>query len=230
MRSYGQYCSLAKALDLVGDRWTLLIVRELLLRGACRYTDLRNGLPGIATNLLADRLRELEHAGVVTREDAPPPVATILFRLTPRGEELKAALVELGRWGVPLMVEPVADDAFRSHWLAMPVDLFLTDRHPERPPITIEVRTGDEPILIETADGAARTRPGATEHPDAVLTGTPQLILGVLSGKLDLVAAQARGLQFEGDAEALSRVRREAPAPTGVRTTFSEPEARATAH
>src|SRR5215469_16858538 len=103
MRSYGQYCSLAKALDVVGDRWTLLIVRELLLRGACRYTDLRNGLPGIATNLLADRLRELEQADIVSREQAPPPVATTLFRLTERGEELKNVLFELGRWGVPLM-------------------------------------------------------------------------------------------------------------------------------
>ena len=76
MRSYGQYCSVAKALDVIGDRWTLLIVRELLLRGACRYTDLKNGLPGIATNLLADRLRELEAAGIVVREQAAPPVAT----------------------------------------------------------------------------------------------------------------------------------------------------------
>src|SRR5690242_21611800 len=88
MRSYGEYCSLAKALDVVGERWTLLIVRELALRGACRYTDLRNGLPGIASNLLAHRLRELEKAGVITREDAPPPIATTLFRLTPRGEQL----------------------------------------------------------------------------------------------------------------------------------------------
>ena len=85
MRSYGQFCGLAKALDVIGDRWTLLIVRELLIRGACRYTDLRNGLPGIATNLLAERLRELEEAGVIEREEAPPPIATTLFRLTPRG-------------------------------------------------------------------------------------------------------------------------------------------------
>ena len=79
MRSYDEYCAVAKSLDVVGDRWTLLIVRELALQGPCRYTDLRNGLPGIATNLLADRLRELEHAGVVSREEAPPPIATTLF-------------------------------------------------------------------------------------------------------------------------------------------------------
>ena len=81
MRSYDEYCAIAKSLDVVGDRWTLLIVRELALRGACRYTDLRNGLPGIATNLLAERLRELEHAGVVDartrrRRSRPPSSAS----------------------------------------------------------------------------------------------------------------------------------------------------------
>src|SRR5438105_15117334 len=107
MRSYGQYCALARALDVIGDRWALLIVRELLLRGPSRYTDLRDGLPGIATNLLADRLRALEDADIVKREAAPPPVATTLFRLTDRGERLKPAIMELGRWGAPLMREPV---------------------------------------------------------------------------------------------------------------------------
>src|ERR671926_437910 len=112
MRSYGQYCALAKALDVIGDRWSLLIVRELLLRERCRYTDLREGLPGIATNLLADRLRELERAGNVEREDAPPPVATTLFRLTDRGRALRPALRALGRWGAPMLGDDFGDDAF----------------------------------------------------------------------------------------------------------------------
>src|SRR3954451_21819390 len=105
MRSYGQYCAVARALDAIGDRWTLLIVRELLLRGPSRYTDLRNGLPGIATNLLADRLQELERVGVIAREEAPPPFAATLFSLTSRGRDLAAVLRELGRWGLPLMGE-----------------------------------------------------------------------------------------------------------------------------
>src|SRR5271169_1729747 len=118
MRSYGQYCAVAKALDVIGDRWTLLIVRELFLRGPCRYTDLRNGLPGVATNLLADRLRELELAGVVSREEAPPPVATTLFELTPRGRELSPVLDALGSWGISLMGrEASGEDAFRSLWM-----------------------------------------------------------------------------------------------------------------
>ena len=121
MRSYDEYCAAAKALDVVGDRWTLLIVRELALRGPCRYTDVRNGLPGIASNLLSERLRDLEHAGVIVREDAPPPIATTLFRLTPRGEELRPVLDGLVRWGIPLMVEQKPDDAVRSQWLTWAV-------------------------------------------------------------------------------------------------------------
>src|ERR1700712_2773345 len=106
MRSYGQYCAISRSLDLIGDRWTLRIVRELLVRGPSRYTDLQHGLPGIATNLLAGRLRWLEDGGVREGEAPPPPVATTLFRLTPRGEGLRAVLGELVRWGTELMVDP----------------------------------------------------------------------------------------------------------------------------
>ena len=120
MRSYGQYCSIAKALDVVGDRWTLLIVRELLIRGACRYTDLKDGLPGIATNLLADRLRELESAGLIRREEAPPPVATALFHLTDSGASLLPVIEAIARWGIEFMVTPVEGDQFRGHWFAFP--------------------------------------------------------------------------------------------------------------
>src|SRR5712692_509385 len=210
MRSYGEYCALAQALDVIGERWTLLIVRELLVRGPCRYTDLQYGLPGIATNLLADRLRELEEAGVIRREAAPPPVATTLFHLTKRGEELEPVIQALGRWGGPLVARPIGGDAFRSHWLALPIELHLRDRTPGRAPITIEVRTGDQPMLVETVDGSVRARPGHAEHADAVLTGTASLVLCVLTGRLDLAEARTRGLQYEGDPEVLSRVRPQA--------------------
>src|SRR3954452_3373561 len=113
MRSYGQYCSVAKALDLLGERWTLLIVRELLARGACRYTDLRAGLPGIATNLLAERLRELGSAGLFVLEDASPPVATTLFSLTERARALQPLISALGCWGVPLMRDSSPVEQFR---------------------------------------------------------------------------------------------------------------------
>jgi DNA-binding HxlR family transcriptional regulator len=206
MRSYRQYCALAKALDVVGDRWTLLIVRELLIRNGCRYTDLLHGLPGIATNLLADRLRSLEQEGIVRREDAPPPVASTLYHLTPRGEELRPVVHALGRWGGPRLAEAPAGDAFQSHWLAIPAELHLHDRRPEESPVAIEVRTGEEPLLIETVDGVARIWPGRAEHPDAVLAGTPELIVAILTGRLDLPSARARGAHFEGDPKTISRV------------------------
>jgi DNA-binding HxlR family transcriptional regulator len=206
MRSYGQYCSLAKALDVIGDRWSLLIVRELLLRDACRYTDLRDGLPGIATNLLADRLRELERAGVIARRDAPPPIATTLFHLTPRGEQLRPVLRGLMRWGLPLMTEQASDDAVRSHWLAGALDLMLTDRQPDASPVTLELRTGDQPIVITTGDGAIRTRLGPADQPDAALAGPPMAILGLLLGLLALGDAKANGVDVQGDASILDRI------------------------
>lgn len=213
MRSYRQYCALAKGLDAVGDRWSLLIVRELLLRGRCRYTDLLHGLPGIATNMLADRLRDLEAAGIVSREAAPPPIATTLFHLTDRGKELAPVLRAIGRWGASMMGEAGPEDVFRSHWLSYPVEALLTDRAPGGPPVTIEVRTADEPMLIEAAGGKVRARPGTVEHPDAVITGPPDLVLGVLMGRLELAAARRRGLSVKGDAAVLGRLRPRPEAP-----------------
>lgn len=205
MRSYDEYCAIAKSLDVVGDRWTLLIVRELTLRGPSRYTDLRNGLPGIATNLLAERLRELEHAGVVAREEAPPPIATTLFRLTPRGEQLEPVLDGLFRWGLPLMAEQKPDDAVRSHWLAGAIEAMLIDRRPQSSPVAVELQTGDQPILIETRDGGIHTRFGKADNPDATLAGPPKPIMGLLFGFLDLAAAEASGVELQGDFSVLDR-------------------------
>jgi DNA-binding HxlR family transcriptional regulator len=206
MRSYGQYCGLSKALDVVGDRWSLLIVRELLIRDGCRYTDLRNGLPGIATNLLADRLRHLEDAGVIEREEAPPPVATTLFRLTPRGRELETVMMLLGRWGHPLLADAPKGDAFCSHWLVMPARHSLSDHAPDRPPVTLELRAGDEPVSIEAAAGAISAWPGTAENPDAVISGPPRVVIALLRGDMALDQAQGAGLRLDGDARVLYRM------------------------
>ena len=206
VRSYDEYCGLARALDLVGDRWTLLIVRELLIAGACRYTDLQYGLPGIATNLLADRLRQLEDNGIISREAAPPPIATTLFRLTARGRQLESVLEALGRWGGPLLGDISDVGVFRSHWLVLPFRLELSDHAPDQPPVTIEVRTGDGPVTIETADGTIQVRPGPASAPDATVTGPPPLVVGLLLGEFDLDTAVARGVEFAGNPLALRRV------------------------
>ena len=206
MRSYRQYCSIAKALDVVGDRWTLLIVRELLIRGACRYTDLKNGLPGIATNLLSERIRELESAGLIRREDAPPPIAATLFHLTEAGAELEPVLDTLGRWGVRYMGEAAEDDEFQGHWFAFPVSFFLHDRDPDGPRVSIELRTVGSPVVIEVSGGSVHTRLGAAAAPDLVVDGEPQKILALLSGHLTAAEAANLGLRISGDASVLRRV------------------------
>ena len=209
MRSYDEYCSIAKSLDVVGDRWTLLIVRELSLRGASRYTDLRNGLPGIASNLLAERLRELEQAGVIEREEAPPPIATTLFRLTARGEQLRPVLDALFRWGIPLMTEQKPRDAVRSHWLAGALEAMLVDRDPDAPPLALELQTGDQPIAIEARDGLIQTRLGSADSPELTLSGPPNPIMGLLLGLLDLANAKTWGVEHRGDPAVLDRIRGE---------------------
>jgi DNA-binding HxlR family transcriptional regulator len=206
MRSYGQYCSVAKALDVIGDRWTLLIVRELLLRGACRYTDLKNGLPGIATNLLADRIRELEAAGLVRREEAPPPVATTLVHLTEAGAALEPVVKALGWWGLRYMAGPAGADEFRGQWFGYPVEFFLRDHRPDAGPATIELRTGADPAVVEVSGGAVSVRAGTAAHPDLVLTGPPQLINALFTGQLGVADAAVRGLQISGDTGVLDRV------------------------
>jgi DNA-binding HxlR family transcriptional regulator len=226
MRSYGQYCGVAKALDVIGDRWTILIIRELLIRGACRYTDLKNGLPGIATNLLSDRIRELESAGLIRREDAPPPVAATLFQLTEAGQELYPVVDAIGRWGVRYMIEPAEGDEFRGQWFTFPVSYFLRDRDPGGPPVTIELRAASSPVVVEVSGGSARTRLGPAAAPDLVLEGAPQLILALFSGGLTAAEVADLGLEISGDTSVLQRVLPEswsgpgpAPASAQVPTT-----------
>ena len=206
VRTYGHRCALAKALDVIGDRWTLLIVRELLIRGACRYTDLQYGLPGIATNLLAERLDRLTEAGIVSREAAPPPVATTLFRLTERGLQLEPAIAALGVWGAPLLAPASTKDAFRSHWLALPVRATVRDLSPGATQVRLEVRCGSEPIIIETVgDGSVTARVGSVAAPDATLDGPPRIVLGFLTGQLTLASAERKGLKTAGNRRVLRR-------------------------
>lgn len=205
MRSYGQFCGLAKGLDVIGDRWTLLIVRELLIRGPVRYTDLRGGLPGIPTNLLADRLREMEDAGLVRRDIAPAPATAALYALTPRGAALEPVIAAVGRWAAPLLAAPAKDDVFLTHWLVLPARLYLTDRAPRRGPVRIEVRDQDERVTIDATHGVVDARVGAGENPDAVLTGPTPVAWQLLLGKIDLTQARKAGLRIDGRAAAIKR-------------------------
>ncbi len=207
MRTYGQYCSIARALDVVGDRWTLLIVRELLLQGPCRFTDLKNGLPGIAANLLSARLKELEDAGLISREDAPPPVATVLYTLTENGLTLEPVLKAFGLWGLRYMAEERPADAFQARWLAYAPAWFTTDADPGAPPVVIQLLASDEQAVIEVGGGQVRTWIGRAAHPDLVLDGPPRAILGLLTGVIDIDLATSIGLTVRGRRDVLTRLR-----------------------
>jgi DNA-binding HxlR family transcriptional regulator len=201
MRPYHQYCALAKALDIVGDRWTLLMVRELLIR-PCRYGELQDSLPGIASNLLAARLRNLEEAAVVTRTDDGQYV------LTRWGEYLAEPVQALVRWGAPLMNVRDEDDAFQTQWLAHPIEIIFGGIEANRPRFVAEIRAGDQAITMESAEGQVHCRAGSAAAPDLVLTGPPDAIIGLLAGRLDRRGAEEQGVSILGDADTLAELRR----------------------
>ena len=200
MRSYRQYCGLARSLDVVGDRWALLIVRELL-QGPRRYNELLDGLPGIATNLLVERLRSLEQSGVLVRR------ADQAYALTEWGRGLEDALYALGRWAQPLMARPPGDDSFRSHWLAHPIHLLYEGVDRSRPRLTIEVDIGNAPMTIKSAAGRVSVARGRPADPDLVLSGPPDGVVGLLAGRIDGAAARKRGVSVKGDVRQLEKLR-----------------------
>jgi DNA-binding HxlR family transcriptional regulator len=209
MKTYKQACGLAKALDVIGDRWSMLIVRELLIRGACRYTDLKNGLPGVATNLLAERMRELEAAGVVAREDAPAPVAATLFSLTEQGWALEPALLALGQWGATRLDPQATEEAFQAHWMVLPLRLHLKDLRPEEPPVTIAVVADGEALAIEVG-GSVSVALARVARPASTLAGPGREVLALLTGR---PVDSARRPKVTGDLAALARI---IPAPAAV--------------
>lgn len=212
MKSYGHYCGLARALDAVGDRWTLLIVRELLAGGPARYSDLQHGLPGIATNMLGNRLREMEAAGLVMRSESPPPTPATLYQLTPRGEALDQVIAALGQWSAPLMTAPHADDEMRAHWYALPIRFYFEDAHPLADPVTLGIRMriadDQQPLRVEIGKGVVHARTGSIEDADAVITGRPDAVMAVLTGRMNLAMARRRGVGFSGNEAVLRRLRR----------------------
>lgn len=197
-RGYDQYCPIAHALNLVGERWALLVIRELM-RGPKRYTDLATSL-GIGTNILAARLRDLEAGGVVTKRTLPPPAAARVYELTEYGRELKPTLRELAVWGARSLGPPTANDELFPGWLINPVDTILA---PVAPPGRFEFRVGDE--VASLVDGEARS--GSIEDPDVVVEGDPNGMYWMfVDRRLDLVA-------IEGDRELLDRLIDVAPTP-----------------
>jgi DNA-binding HxlR family transcriptional regulator len=197
MRSYGQYCGLARSLEVVGDRWNLLIVRQLLISSA-RYRDLINGLPGIATNLLVDRLRDLESLGVIERRLAGEGSA-VEYSLTPWGAELRRPIESLIAWSTPLMVRGPEGDAFRPEWLALAIPALLGTRVKVRSSATVGLDVGELLALRATRSGfdVGLHEGGAL---DAIIRAEPSYVLGLAAGAITLDDARALGLvEIDGD-------------------------------
>jgi DNA-binding HxlR family transcriptional regulator len=207
VKTYGQYCALARGLDMVGDRWTLLIVRELLSLGECRYSDLQRGLPGIATNLLAQRLREMEEAGLVRRIALPPPVNAVVFALTERGEALHEVVREFVKWGAPLMAAPSPDDTFRSHWLLLPLRGLCRDNDPRGGRVVVRVGTVHDGCDITAQSGVIKVNASHFgEDPHATVTGDPGGLVALFTGQLLIESAGDSGVFIDGDISAVRRV------------------------
>jgi hypothetical protein len=148
----------------------------------------------------------MEAAGLVVREEAPPPIATTLFRLTPRGRDLEAVIAALGRWGAPLLPARPGKDVFLDHWIALPLRLYVRDETPSMAPVTIALRAGEESLTVETVgDGSIRTQAGNAHIADLRIEGPPQTILQLLTGKTSVAHARAQGLRCEGDVRVLRR-------------------------
>lgn len=203
-KTYGQFCGLARALDHVGDRWTLLVIRELLL-GDVSYGELLAALAGIPTNLLADRLRELEADGLVTRHAGHLDRRRVNYRLTPLGRGLEPVLLDLIRWGAHWMRAGPSDDRFDPRWLTLALQALLNGRRPARRG-TIEVMVaGGHCSIVSTGGAALRVGAGISGgEAQASVEGDAGLLLGVASGEITLAAATRRGLHVRGD-KALAR-------------------------
>jgi DNA-binding HxlR family transcriptional regulator len=203
-RSYHDGCGLAHALDLIGERWALLVVRELLL-GPKRFTDLRDGLPGASPNVLSLRLRELAGIGVLRRRRLYPPMSASVYELTPRGLELEPVLRELGIWGVRSATLP--------HDAPTSVDamvLLMRVRFDPRAAGDLcgryELRLGEHRFRALVADGRMDLARGATERPDAVIDASPPALKAVVSGRVPLAEKVASGeVSIHGDRQAAER-------------------------
>ncbi|NEC90143.1 helix-turn-helix domain-containing protein [Streptomyces sp. SID12501] len=191
-RSYDQYCSVARALDAVGDRWTLLIVRELLA-GPRRYTDLHADLPGVSTDVLASRLKDMERDGLASRRRLPPPGAASVYELTGQGRRLLPVLQALGEWGAPELGERRATDAVRAHWFALPLLRGLDavgGGVGGAGIVEVRLEEGEFHLYVGAEDGPVYGAGPAPEEPDARLsmdTGTCAAIGRGDVGVLDAV-------------------------------------------
>jgi DNA-binding HxlR family transcriptional regulator len=205
-RSYDQYCAVAKALDLIGERWTLLILRDLVHLGPRRFSDLRDGLPGIGANLLTQRLRRLEREDLVRRRRLPPPGRGVVYELTDLGAALEPTIIELGRWGGRFMGERQRGEVFfpSGHISAIRASFRGEDARGVR--ATYEFGIDGERFHVEIDDGAVTAAIGEADSPDLVIETDVPTSIALMQRELSPAQAlRARAVRLEGTEEEFQR-------------------------
>lgn len=192
MKRYDQYCPVCHALGLVGERWALLVVRELL-KGPKRYTDLLDGMPGIGTNVLAARLRELEEGGVIRKRKLPPPAASTVYELTEYGRELEEPLYALARWGARSMSPPADNEEFYPDWGLNAFAALFDPAAARDLNRTYVVRVDEDAYSVQLADGKVHVEIGASDQAELDFATDRETFFGLASGELDPRAALAEG-------------------------------------
>jgi DNA-binding HxlR family transcriptional regulator len=217
-RTYGDRCGVARALDLVGERWALLVVRELLL-GPKRFTDLRAGLPHVSPDVLAQRLRELEEAGIVRRGKLPPPAGSRIYELTDRGRELEPVILELGRFG-SVAPFPPGDAEIGVDALAIALKSLFAPSATDGLPVTFELRLGEDRFRVQVAGGHLDIARGSADPVDATLESDPATLATVLWHGRKLAEARRSGaLSISGSEEAAKRFLTMFPLPSAAAVT-----------
>ena len=191
-RRYDQYCPVCHALELVGERWALLIVRELL-KGPKRYTDLLEGMPRVGTNILAARLRELERGGIVQKRKLPPPAASTVYELTEYGRELEEPLYALARWGARSLPPPVDGEDFYPDWGLNAFAALLDTQAARGLAATYVVRVADDVYTVRLEDSTVHVEVGAADEADLDFATDLETFFGLASGDLDPRVALSGG-------------------------------------
>jgi DNA-binding HxlR family transcriptional regulator len=197
-RTYAQFCGIARALDLVGERWALLVIRELVL-GPKRFTDLKAGLPGIATNVLTQRLRQLERDGLVSRRTLPPPAGSSVYELTDYGRDLVPILLAFGRWGARTMGSRSPEQALRGEWLAVAMLAFYDPGAGATLSARVRLDLGDAEFTLVFENGQLNVGPDAEAPSDLTIRADPETLVAFLAGA-------PVALEADGDSALLERL------------------------
>ncbi|GAB3965443.1 winged helix-turn-helix transcriptional regulator [Actinoallomurus acanthiterrae] len=206
-RSYNQYCATARTLDIVGERWTLLLIRELLT-GPKRFGDLQNSLRGLGTGLLSARLKHLEREGLAQKVTLPPPARTPAYALTEAGEELELAVLALAQWGLKwAMGERREGETYHPGWTVLGLRSIFVPESAVGLRATYEFRIGDEVFHADVDDGTIATLHGPAQRPDVVIEAGEDLFADIAAGRTDLAAGLEDGSAVaSGDPDLLRRL------------------------